>query len=92
MRRLFLTLLLLLTCIIPSLAQGSYTGYVGHRFLLTCPSPPGNAAVNQTAWGSSGAHLKVEKSGTYSCYVTITEYFTGMEQVQCDYHYYWYDT
>lgn len=92
MRRLFLTLLLLLTCIIPSLAQGSYSGYVGHRFLLTCPSPPGNAAVNQTAWGSSGAHLKVEKSGTYSCYVTITEYFTGMEQVQCDYYYYWYDT
>ena len=92
MRRLFLTLLLLLTCITSSLAQGSYSGYVGDRFTLVCPSPPGNAAVNQTAWGSSGAHLKVEKSGTYSCKVTITEYFTGMEQVQCDYYYYWYDT
>lgn len=71
-------------------AQSSYTVYVGHRTLLSCPNPPiGNAAISQTAWGSSGAHLKVEKVGN-GCYVTATEYFTGMEEVQCDYYYYWY--
>lgn len=93
MRRILFTLLFLLplACGIAASAQGSYSGYVGSRQLLSCPNPPGNAAISQTAWGSSGAHLKVEKSGNYGCYVTITEYFTGMEQVRCDYYYYWYD-
>lgn len=93
MRRIFFTLLffLPLVCGISALAQGSYSGYVGSRHLLTCPDPPGSAAISQTTWGESGAHLKVEKYGTFDCYVTILEYFTGIEQVQCDYYYYWYD-
>lgn len=71
-------------------SQGSYSVYVGDRTLLTCPNPPGNSAISQTAWGSSGAHLHLEKVGN-ACYVTVTDYFTGTEQVQCDYYYYWYD-
>lgn len=74
-----------------AVAQGSYSGYVGSRILLACPTPPGNSAISQTAWGASGAHLKVEKYMNTGCYVTITGYFTGMEQVQCDYYWYWYD-
>lgn len=72
-------------------SQYSYTNYVGYKQLLVCPNPPnGNAAIFQVAWGSSGAHLKLEKSGN-SCYVTITEYFEGTEEVSCDYYWYWYD-
>lgn len=71
-------------------SQSSYTVYVGDRTLLACPNPPGNSAISQTAWGSSGVHLKLEKVGN-ACYVTVTDYFTGTEQVQCDYYYYWYD-
>ena len=92
-KKVFFTLLFILSighCLSLS-AQGSYSLYVGDRQLVTCPSPPGNAAISQTAWGSSGAHLKVEQSSKFSCYVTVTEYFTGTEQVRCDYYYYWYD-
>lgn len=74
-----------------SAQQLSHTVYVGSKTLLSCPDPPNGGAINQTAWGSSGAHLKVEKYGAYGCYVTVTEYFEGMEQVQCDYYWYWYD-
>ena len=63
-KKVFFTLLFILSighCLSLS-AQGSYSLYVGDRQLVTCPSPPGNAAISQSAWGSSGAHLKVEQS------------------------------
>lgn len=73
-----------------SYALSSHSVYVGSRTLLACPNPPiANAAISQAVWGSSGAHLKLEKSGN-ACYVTATGYFEGIEQVQCDYYYYWY--
>lgn len=72
------------------IAQNSYQLYVGERKLLKAPNPPNNGALFQTAWGSSGSHLSLDTS-TLSAYVTATEYFTGTEQVQCDYYWYWYD-
>lgn len=72
-------------------SQSSYSVYVGERTLLACPNPPNaNSAISQTSWASKGADLHLEKVGN-ACYVTVTDYFTGTEQVQCDYYWYWYD-
>lgn len=71
-------------------AQNTYTLYVGDRQLLVAPNPP-TGAIYQTAWGASGVHLKLEKYMTTGAYVTVTGYFEGTEQVQCDYYWRWYD-
>ena len=65
--------------------------YVGQYTYLAPPDPPYDAAINQAAWGSSSAHLAVERYSTTGAKVTVKSYFTGTEQVKCDYYYFWYD-
>ena len=67
----------------------SYEHYVGDEVLLVAPTPP-TGAIFQTAWAGKHKALQVTKDGTYGARVKITEYFSGVAQVQCDYYWYYY--
>lgn len=81
---------IMMFCCLQVVAQTSVSLYVGHKQLLSAPNPP-QGALSQTAWASKGSNLRVESYGKTGAYVTVTGYFTGIEQVQCDYYWYWYD-
>ena len=84
---------LLLFCFILSMSafsQSSNFLYVGQKLLLVAPTPPNGGALYKTAWAAIGADLQVSPSNT-SAYVTVTNFFEGIQQIQCDYYWYWYD-
>lgn len=73
----------------PLMAMESMEVYVGDVRYLVAPSPP-RGAINQTAWGSSGAHIQIVSREQFAIQFKVTEYFSGTEYIQCDYYYYWY--
>lgn len=88
---LFLVFLTFLLGNMPTSLQAATSLYVGQSTILSAPDPPSGAALNQTAWGCSNAHVSVEKYMTYGAKVTVNSYFTGTADIRCDYYYYWYD-
>lgn len=66
-----------------------YERYVGDDVLLVAPSPP-QGAIFQTAWAGQHSALSIISSDTYSARVKITDYFSGIAQVRCDYYWYYY--
>ena len=76
-------------------AQVTRSAYVGQTTIFNAPDPPGNAALNTSAWGCSGGNvsLKEIRVGTkvYGVEATINSYYTGKAEIRCDYYYYWYD-
>lgn len=70
-------------------AKKTYELYVGDDILLVAPSPP-QGAIFQTAWAGVHKALRVTKDGTYGARVEVTEYFSGIAQVRCDYYWYYY--
>lgn len=91
-KRLFLGILLMtMLGFFPITSYAVSSLYVGQSTILSAPNPPSGAALNQTAWGCSNAHVSVEKYMTYGAKVTINSYFTGTAEIRCDYYYYWYD-
>ena len=93
-RKKYLFLEILLMTILGFFPVTSYAVsslYVGQSTILSAPNPPSGAALNQTAWGCSNAHVSVEKYMTYGAKVTVNSYFTGTAEIRCDYYYYWYD-
>lgn len=90
MKKIFVVLVLMVMMLLPAAAT-TKSLYVGESTLLAAPNPPGNAAINQTAWGCSSPYVKVEKYGVYGAKATVLSYFTGSAEIRCDYYYYWYD-
>lgn len=70
-------------------ASQSFKLYVGQSTFVSCPNPP-TGAIYQTSWGSRHGSVSVTKDGTYGAKITVTSYFTGTAQVQCDYYWRWY--
>ncbi len=87
----FLLSLIALLVILPARVQAATSLYVGQSTILSAPTPPSGAALNQTAWSCSNANVSVERYMTYGAKVTINSYFTGTAEIRCDYYYYWYD-
>ena len=75
-----------------SLAVSSLTLYVGDYGYLNTPTPPGNSAIHQAAWGCNHKAIKITDQSPYACTVTVTEYFSDIAQVQCDYYWNWFDS
>lgn len=73
-------------------AVQSVTLYVGDKGYLNTPSPPSNSAISQAVWASQHVAVSITEQSAYGCTVKVTEYFTGVAQVRCDYYYYWYDS
>lgn len=92
-RQIILMLALVSSCFaFSSSAASSVTLYVGDKGYLTTPNPPqSNAAIFQAAWGAQHKALQIVEQSAYGCTVKVTEYFTGVAQVRCDYYWYWYD-
>lgn len=73
-------------------AASSLTLYVGHQGYLTTPKPPrNNAILARAVWGAQHKALKIVEQNTYGCTIKVTEYFTGVAQVRCDYYWEWID-
>lgn len=76
----------------PLTAQGSSSLYVGQSCVFAPPTPPGNSALSQTAWGCTHPSVSVQQYMNLGGQVTVNSYFTGAAQVFCDYYYFWYDS
>ncbi len=92
-RQILLMLALVLSCLtFTGSAASSLTLYVGDQGYLTTPNPPrGDAVIFQASWGAQHKALKIVEQNAYGCTVKVTEYFTGVAQVRCDYYWRWYD-